>query len=100
MPYFYSSIFVSIIFGVLLGLEYIINEYKKQGRWNINIVKLLIIGVPSLLCTFFEPIYYLINMHFPLALRAIVLSKSFEIFTGILFGYVLITSIYKKQETL
>lgn len=99
-PYFYSTIFISIIFGILLGLGYIINEYKKQGRWNINIVKLLIIGIPSLFCTFYEPIYYLINIHPPLALRIIVLSESFEIFTGILFGYVLITSIYKKQEKL
>ncbi|MBZ4645459.1 MAG: hypothetical protein PWR27_1405 [Petroclostridium sp.] len=96
-PYFYSSIIISILFGMIINIDYIVNEIKKQGKWKVNLEKLVLVGIPSLFLIFYETIYYLMDFSFlPSFLKLILYSESFEIFTSILLGHILITSIYKE----
>ncbi|MFZ7120990.1 MAG: hypothetical protein ACOWWH_08590 [Eubacteriaceae bacterium] len=83
-----------IIFGMILGIEYLLNQKKLEGKWKINLSKLLIMGIPSL---FFASHHYItivgINI-FPT-----ILNSMFLILWQILFGYVVVTSFYKDTIT-
>jgi hypothetical protein len=100
LPVVITSIFYVVI-GLLLGLESLICEIKKDGIWKINLPKLVLLGVPSLYISFYVFLYYsnyeiISNV---LALRIPVLLRSG---TGITFqvvlGYSIITSFYRKNE--
>lgn len=76
--------------GVVLGLDKLLSEIKKEGKWKVDISRLIILGIPSL---FFSMPY--------LVIRLLTLHKSFEnIFTisSIIFGYILISSLYKDGK--
>jgi hypothetical protein len=82
---------------MIINIDYIVNEIKKQGKWKVNLEKLVLVGIPSLFLIFYETIYYLMDFSFlPSFLKLILYSESFEIFTSILLGHILITSIYKE----
>lgn len=40
-------IVIFTLFGILIGLDYMIGEIKKEGTWKINLSKLIFIGLPS-----------------------------------------------------
>ena len=90
--------FVLFSFGVMLGLECLFHQKKKDGKWKLNFLKLIILGIPSLLI--------IIWIWFPLVFGIIIIktyftctlnySMFFEI-SVILFGWVLTTSIYKEN---
>ena len=76
--------------GLVLGLDRILLEIKNKGKWKFDITRLIILGIPSL----FFSIHYLV-------LRLIPLHESFgNIFTisSIVFGYTLISSLYKSDK--
>lgn len=58
--YFYLllSILVGICLGLVLGIEHLIRETRKAGKWRINLPKLLLIGFPSLYCSLSLVFFY------------------------------------------
>lgn len=58
MPLILWSMFIFILLGLLLGLEKLILESKKEGRWKINLPKLMFLGIPSLYFSLGILIYY------------------------------------------
>lgn len=49
---FYAAI------GFLIGLEYFLKEKRKEGRWKINVSKLILMGLPSLYFSLYAFIFY------------------------------------------
>lgn len=97
--YLVISLLVNTCIGVLLGLEYFINELIKEGRWKINLPKLLLVGLPSLYFSMTN-IGFISNpfLYEKLALPVLYLFKygtGFVSFFQVILGYVIITSPYK-----
>jgi len=104
-PY-YENILMIIFYGgigFLLGLEHLIEEIKKEGVWQINIPKLVLMGIPSLYFSLYIFIYCSSNqfvqavLGYPIG----ILSKdsaSFIVVFQLILGYSIITSFYKKKN--
>jgi hypothetical protein len=92
-------IFTAIILGVLISIEYLIKQFKKNGTWEVNINKLIFIVIPLLFLSFSLNIYYL-NV-FPKLSKALINLNysipSYSIF-GIFCGYNFATSFYKTKK--
>jgi len=97
------SLILTMGIGILIGLHSYINESKKLGTWKINFTKLIIIGLPSL--------YFSLNYIWILSgskfLRDIIayplhllnrFGFGYVSLFQVIFGYLLITSIYKCEE--
>ena len=89
--------------GFLLGLEHLIEEIKKEGVWQINIPKLVLMGIPSLYFSLYIFIYCSSNqfvqavLGYPIG----ILSKGSASFIAVfqlILGYSIITSFYKKKN--
>lgn len=88
--FFAWEFIVYFIAGTVFGFEKLFCEIKKEGRWKINVPRLLILGMPSLLIGtglfLFLPDYISF-----IWLNTILYSW----FMQMLFGYVVVTSFYK-----
>lgn len=76
--------------GVVLGLDKFLIELKHKGKWKVDIIKLIILGVPSVIFS----IPYLVT-------SLIMIQASFgNMFTisPIIFGYTLISSLSKDNK--
>ncbi len=47
------------LLGALLGIEYLIDQFKKSGRFKFNLERFLIVGIPALLLSieYLAPFY-------------------------------------------
>ncbi len=86
----------NLAIGFLIGIENFINEINKDGKWRINLPKIILVGVPSL---FFSLTYHFasINNFFVqhYLLKYTTLGTNFIPVFQILLGYVFITCLYK-----
>jgi len=102
LPLFWAlttSIVLYIGFGFLMGLDYLLKERAKEGKWRINVSKLIIIGVPSLVFGFMFYIIFL--FHIPTSIFPRVLfseNPTYMILFKILLGYTIATSFYKERS--
>lgn len=89
----------NLLLGMLIGSEHLINEIRKIGRWKINLPKLTILGLPSLLLSLSYHILYINNKFIQMTFWGVAshFENSFPVFQ-IILGYVLISSLYKYQE--
>lgn len=78
--------------GMYLGLPLLIKEFKKTGKWRVNVQKLILIGLPSL--------YLALSWLLPLFIPAfLVHSHRLLSFGGIIaMGYILIVSFTKESK--
>lgn len=95
IPGFIGYSVISIFLGLILGLEHITKEFRKDGRWTVNIVRLIIMGVPSGIFAFYLVLVFTLPIAFP---PFITNTTLFHMFSGLVFGYTIITSFYKKEE--
>lgn len=100
-PYFHYGL--TIIFyagiGLLLGLEHLLCEMKKEGTWRINLPKIALMGIPALYFSLGVFIYYsnITVLSFPIQ----VLIKNGTNFINtfqIILGHSIITSFYKINK--
>lgn len=86
--------------GVILGLKRLIIEMKKDGTWEINLPKLVLIGVPSLYFSFAIFIYYnnflptLVSFPIELLMGS---SWNFMSIFQLILGYTIITSFSRTN---
>lgn len=95
ITYLIISMFIKISIGLILGFEYIINEYKKEGSWNINLPKLIFLVIPSL---YFSTSYFFYEFNQSLAYPIFLFMKNsfgFIYISQLIFGFSIITSFYK-----
>lgn len=84
---------VNLIFfggiGVVLGLDNFILEFKMEGKWRVNLPKLTVLGLPSLILSI--PYVYLI-----LSPSAMQFMDTICLISNIVFGYILVSSIVRE----
>lgn len=93
-------ILTTVIAGALLGLESLLKELKKEGRWRVNLPKIILLIIPSLICSLFYIIAMIDNNITGIILYPIYnffgMSDSFVTIFQITLGYSLITFMYKE----
>lgn len=105
-PYFLFKAIFPLILGVFLAIPHMIKASLKVGKWNINWIKLIVLGLPFLYASVI-PVLYLtgtIKVDFPFS--SYVMGgyfgngalTTFESINGIIAGYVVLTSIDKVNK--
>ncbi len=92
------SFLLGIGIGMILGLEHLIQERKKEGKWSINYPKLILIGLPSL----YFASYYILSLNHITFLYSFLYDYIYQVLEytrlfQLIFGYILIASFYKKK---
>ena len=102
LPAFVLFPIINIIIGAIFGLEWLINEREKQGRWKLQLDRLMILGIPALCLSLYVPIYFIGPSWVSILTGKLFLildkARVFSIFQ-IFLGYILITSIVKREKT-
>lgn len=100
--YFLTTMVIRICIGFSLGLEYINREMKKEGKWKVNLPKVIFMAIPSL---YFSIVSLLFNTFHNEFLQKVLYKPSwyfiklgydFTFIFQILLGFFLITSFYKQ----
>lgn len=96
-----GSTIIFIVLGLLLGLDRLILEMKKEGKWRINLPKVIFLGLPSLyfsvgtFISFYCPIVFIqVTLCYPLSF----LKGNFISFFQIILGYIICTSFIKIKD--
>ena len=78
------------LLGALLGIEHLIDQFKKSGRFKFNLERFLIVGIPAFVLSidYLELYYVRVGLTY---------TPIFLLFLRMVFGYYLITSIYKQK---
>ncbi len=81
------------LLGALLGIEHLIDQFKKSGRFKFNLERFLIVGIPAFILSidYLELYYVRIGLTY---------TPIFLLFLRMVFGYYLVTSIYKQKPHL
>ncbi|AOA01520.1 MAG: hypothetical protein RR638_12330 [Carnobacterium sp.] len=91
---FFAKYITTIFLGVLIGIEFLVSQINKSGKWRINLAKLTFLGIPSILFTFFNVQIANLNP----GLNFLSTNQTFLIFWQIVLGYTLVTSFYKNDS--
>ncbi|XRG80762.1 hypothetical protein V5E38_10860 [Rossellomorea sp. GAMAL-10_SWC] len=87
-----------IIIGILLGLPTILKENSKSGRWAFKLEKLVFVGVPALYFALYPLIYAKARiLMLPNYIGTVLLSSEIYLVAALIFGYILITVLEKKN---
>lgn len=98
-----TAILVMVLIGAIIGLERFLGEIKKEGKWRLNIPKLVLMVIPSL---YISSIYFIAfiknNKVYDIFVNSIITffkgNTSFIQVFEIALGYFLITSFYKDTS--
>lgn len=87
--------------GLVLGGETLFAEIKKQGKWKLNIPKVIFFGLPSIFFSFSLDIFVIFNGFTGISIldKLIMALYSDRICIAIaqlVFGYTLATCLYKE----
>lgn len=95
----YATLFIILIlFGVSLGFEHIYTEMQKGGKWNLDILRLCIIGI--------FPFMIIIWFWFPIVLSISIIKIPLYTFLPnnilrhlpiVLMGWIIPTSMFKDN---
>ncbi len=93
---------IYVIIGLLLGIDHLIQEFKKVGACRINFIKLALLGIPSLYFSLGVLIYFGIGRYLPnILIHPIGLlinnSANYLHVFQLILGYSIITSFHKKN---
>ena len=97
------TIAIKVSIGLTMGTEHLTNEMKKVGIWTLNLPKILVLVLPSLYFSIsrlvaFVPSEFLLDLFVKPANQLFQNNTGFISIFQILFGYFLITSLYKKSK--
>lgn len=86
------------VMGMIIGLENLLAEKRKKGKWHFKFARMLIWGLPILLIIFPIWLFYY-GEYMMTTWQVAYYSLSFnarDIF-GFIFGYILLTGFYKVE---
>lgn len=96
IPYLYSSIFISIIFGIYLALLFV-----QKWSFHVNMSLMICVCIPFLLLTFSSPILTILASFDLLPANFMLSAKFFDIYAtytfGIIAGLTLILSLFSSR---
>lgn len=93
------NVITFVLFGVMLGLDYIFNEFKKEGLWKVNWSKIVFLGLPSaylvacLLALAFNINFIVPQFIYNLFMPNLFITEPIDV----LLGYTIISSFYKVK---
>ncbi|NMB41725.1 MAG: hypothetical protein GX996_07305 [Firmicutes bacterium] len=99
-PFIYALIACSIFMGFLIGLDVLLGEAKKKGRWKINFEKFIFIAFPASFFIFknFIPLpEFMSRQVLPPPFMFYVNPEMLTVFAVIL-GYSFCTGFYKDKS--
>ena len=109
--YMIYGMVMCIAIGLLLGGEQLFTEIKKEGKWKINLPKIILLGLPALYLSLADivhmPIHLLedvYNSPFSVIFNPWIAIASNTCYTEyitliqVILGYVVITSFYKCSK--
>ena len=103
LPLMIWPMIIFIVFGLLLGLDKLLMERRKEGIWKVNLPKFLLLGIPLLYFSIGEFIFYcpIDFIRKALSYLIILILKSdinvIPVFQVVL-GFVISTSFIKINE--
>ena len=100
LPYDLAFLIIQILFGVLLGLEQLIGQFKQDGRWSVNVEKVVFLGLLPLAFYVFLFLTYRMVIHPTVNDFFVdyVMGGTLILgYTGVVLGYTLAT-VFKKLE--
>jgi hypothetical protein len=106
LPLMIWSTIIFTIFGVLLGLEKLVLEIRKEGKWKINLPKVIFLGVPSLYFSIGTTLVYSSEVFVQQTISSPIIffirggSTNLLSVFQIVLGYVVVTSLFKKEDEL
>lgn len=83
------------IIGLILGIPHWLSNFRKEGKWTYDWIRLLTIGVPALLAASIPCLHYVT----PAMARAV--SGNYALIAdtgGIVAGFVILTSARKRNH--
>ncbi len=93
--------FFTIAFGLLLALPELIVNFKKEGIWKIDRVKIISIALPAFVPSLLRYLYFCTNagfyMPFGFLFVNYALSSGVFFFAGVVSGYFLLSSVHKEE---
>lgn len=98
--YWMFHFFAYVLFGVLLAIfSFLDTQLNRNGKWMVNIEKLIFIGIPAFFFACSYLIYYQI-IYLPILIgimNIIIHYGAFIEIMQVIFGYILISSFYKDK---
>lgn len=94
---------INVSIGLMLGLEYLVIEIKKEGPWRVNLPKLTIMGLPLLYLSLSYILFFsrsqLVQTIFisTLMIKFMTYGSEYVSLFQVILGYIIITSIYKSR---
>jgi hypothetical protein len=103
-PYYLFKAIFPLIIGVFLASPHLYKTFIKTGKWKVDWVKLIVVGLPFIYLSIVPILYYseVLTLNFPFSSYAMGgyfgggASTSFETINGIIAGYIASTSMIKK----
>ncbi|MGI8386840.1 hypothetical protein [Robertmurraya sp. P23] len=107
-PYYLSKSIFPLIIGVFLAAPHLYKTFTKTGKWKLDWVKLIVVGLPFIYLSIVPILYYseVLDLNLPFSSYAMggyfggSASTSFETINGIIASYIVLTSINKKGSFL
>src|SRR5690554_1710866 len=66
-----AGILVHVLFGFLLGVDSLLKERKKQGKWSINRYRVFFLVIPSLFFALYAHYFYIFqNFYYTIPIRS------------------------------
>lgn len=99
------SLLIGVSIGLVLGLEHFLGEFKKEGTWKLNLPKLIIVGLPSLYFSltyifYYSGIRFLFVIAYSISNYISRYGSGYMILFQLIFGYIVITSFYKSNNSI
>lgn len=94
IPLFLLTQMMPIIFGAILRLEYIVHEFRKSGKWELNRKLIVTIGLPSLIVSLVPLLPFLGLSLYNYNLLPVYMIADTKLFQ-VLLGHTVISSFKK-----
>jgi len=100
---YYGAILSPILIGLIIGLDAFLNEKAKEGKWKLNLPKLILVTIPSLYASM---LYFIVLIQNETVYNIFVTplikffgnnGGAFIVFFQITLGYSLITMLNKNS---
>ncbi len=98
--YILVSYVVYLILGVIIGIEHIINNWKKKSPWRFHFGKLLFVGIPLVILILYIPLYHWCYQWFRLPIPGVLGLNRFNNIAIVILGYIISTCFYKENDSI
>lgn len=90
--------FTYLILGLILGSNWLVYHYDKDGSWEINRLQLIFIAFPALFLYLLPFFYYILHLFPSNSFITSLLRSSLTNISGVILGYCLTNSFQKVKK--